>query len=76
MAGNNSRYTPEFRETAVNEVIIRSRPITDVARQLGIPEQTLGDWIKKHRQTHIVTEPELSITERARLKNSNAKSGS
>lgn len=68
MAGKNSRYTPEFRETAVNEVVVRSRPITDVARQLGIPEQTLGDWIKKYRQAHVAAEPDLSITERARLK--------
>jgi transposase-like protein len=68
MAGSNSRYTPEFRETAVNEVISRSRPITEVARQLGIAEQTLGDWVKKYRQTHVATGPELSLPERARLK--------
>ena len=68
MARKNTRYTPEFREMAVKEVIDRSRPIADVARELGIVEQTLGNWVKKYRQTHVVAEPELSIPDRARLK--------
>jgi len=42
----NSRYTPEFREMAVKEVIDHSRPIADVARELGVVEQTLGNWVK------------------------------
>ena len=68
MPRKNSRYSPEFREAAVKEVIDRSRPIAEVARELGVVEQTLGNWVKKYRQTHVVTEPELSIPERARLK--------
>ncbi len=68
MARKNSRYAPEFREIAVKEVIDHSRPIADVARELGIVEQTLGNWVKKYRDTHVVAEPELSIPERARLK--------
>lgn len=68
MAGKNSRYTPEFRAAAVKEVIDRSRPIVDVARELGIADQTLGDWVKKYRQSHVAVDAELSISERARLK--------
>lgn len=68
MTRKNSRYTPEFREMAVKEVIDHSRPIADVARELGIVEQTLGNWVKKYRQTHVVAEPELSVPDRARLK--------
>jgi transposase-like protein len=49
-------------------VIDHSRPIADVARELGIVEQTLGNWVKKYRDTYVVAEPELSIPERARLK--------
>jgi transposase-like protein len=52
---------------AVKEVIDYSRPIADVARELGIVEQTLGNWVKKYRETHVVGEPELSISDRARL---------
>ncbi len=68
MAGKNPRYTPEFRAAAVKEVIDRSRPIVDVARELGIADQTLGDWVKKYRQSHVETDSELSVSERARLK--------
>ena len=68
MARKNSQYTQDFRELAVKEVIDRSRPIADVARELGIVEQTLGNWVKKYRDTHVVAQPELSIPERARLK--------
>jgi len=68
VAGKNSRFTSEFRAAAVKEVIDRSRPIVDVARELGIADQTLGDWVKKYRQARIVTDPELSIPDLARLK--------
>lgn len=68
MARKNSRYSPEFREAAVKEVIDRSRPIADVARELGLVEQTLGNWVKKHKETHPGAEPELTVSDRARLK--------
>jgi transposase len=68
VARKNSRYSPEFREAAVKEVIESSRPVAEVARELGLVDQTLSNWVKKYRQTHVVTEPELSIPERARLK--------
>ena len=68
MVRKNTKFTPEFREMAVKEVIDHSRPIADVARELGIVEQTLGNWVKKYRQTHVVADPELSLPERARLK--------
>jgi transposase-like protein len=53
---------------AVKEVIDRSRSMADVARELGIVEQTLFGWVKKYRDANIVTEPELSLPERSRLK--------
>ncbi|WP_372451455.1 IS3 family transposase [Mycolicibacter acidiphilus] len=68
MARKNSRYSPEFREAAVKEVIDQSRPIADVARELGLVEQTLGNWVKKYRQAHAGDEPELTVADRARLK--------
>lgn len=68
MARKNSRYSPEFREAAAKEVVERSRPVAEVARELGVVEQTLGVWVKKYRESHPVDEPELSVPERARLK--------
>jgi hypothetical protein len=36
VAQKNSRYSPEFREAAVKEVIDRSRTVAGVARELGL----------------------------------------
>jgi transposase len=65
--GKRGRYSAEFKEMAVREVVESSRPIADVARQLGVIEQTLGNWVKAHRDAHPEN-AELSLTERARLK--------
>ncbi len=46
------KYTPEFRDTAVREVTDKSRPITDVARELGLIEQTLRNWVAVHLERH------------------------
>ena len=63
-----SRYSPEFREAAAKEVVERSRSIAEVARELGVLEQTLGNWVKKYRETHSADEEELPVSDRARLK--------
>ena len=61
------KYTQEYRDEAVKLVIETSRPIAEVARELGINEGTLGNWCNKYRQEHPASE-ELSIPERARLR--------
>ena len=38
MAGKYRKFTPEFREEAARMVVETSRPIADVARELGINE--------------------------------------
>jgi len=68
VARRKSTSTLEFREMAVKEVIDHSRPIVDVASEMGIVEQTLGNWVKKYREAHAEVEPELSLPDRARLK--------
>jgi transposase-like protein len=37
-------FSPEYREEAVKMVIETSRPIAQVAKELGINEGTLGNW--------------------------------
>ena len=61
-------YSPEFREEAVKMVIETSRPATQVARELGVKENTLSMWVTKYRRDHSVDEPPLSVHERARLR--------
>jgi len=49
-------------------VIETSRPIAEIARELGINEGTLGNWVAQYRSGHAGDDPPLTITERARLK--------
>jgi len=43
------RYPKEFRRDAAALVIDQRRTIVDVARELGVVEQTLGNWVRQER---------------------------
>jgi transposase-like protein len=62
------KFSPEFREEAARMVVETSRPIVDVARELGINETSLGNWVRAYRQKHAGDEPPLQVSERARLR--------
>jgi len=49
-------------------VVETSRAVADVARELGISETTLGNWVRAYREKHVGQEPALEISERARLR--------
>jgi transposase-like protein len=66
--GKYKTYSPEFREEAARMVIETSRPIADVARELGISETSLGNWVRDYREKHAGDEPPLQLSERARLR--------
>ena len=68
MSNKRGKYSPEFREAAVREVVDKSRPIADVARENGLVAQTLGNWVNTWRVEHVGDEPELTLSDRARLK--------
>ncbi len=68
MAGKYRKFTPEFREEAARMVVETSRPIVEVARELGVNETSLGNWVRAYRQAHAGEEPPLQISERARLR--------
>jgi len=61
-------FTPEFKDEAVKLVIEASRPVAEVARQIGVNEGTLGSWVNRYRAEHANDEPPLSVSERARLR--------
>jgi transposase-like protein len=61
-------YTPEFREAAAREVVEKSRPVADVARDCGVTAQSVWNWVKAYRATHAVRDPESTVGERARLR--------
>jgi transposase len=68
LARSRKSYSPEFREEAVKLVIETSRPIAQVAKELGVHEATLGNWVNTYRREHAGEEPPLSVSERARLR--------
>jgi transposase-like protein len=43
------RYPKEFRRDAAALVIDQHRTVADVARELGVVEQTLGNWVRQER---------------------------
>jgi transposase-like protein/predicted transposase YbfD/YdcC len=61
-------FTPEYREQAVKSVIETSRPIAQVAKELGLNEGTLGNWVSAYKRDHAGEEPPLTVNERARLR--------
>ena len=66
-------FTREFRGVAVAAVVEDSRPIAEVARELGIGAGTLGNWVSKHRGEHPVVEEPLNTSERVELKSLRAE---
>jgi transposase-like protein len=68
MSSRRKKFSPEYREEAVKLVIDSSRPIAVVARELGLVEGTLGNWVNTYRREHAGDEPPLDVSERARLR--------
>jgi transposase-like protein len=48
-ARRRGRYPKEFRRDAATLVIDQHRTVSDVARELGVVEQTLGNWVRQER---------------------------
>ena len=44
MPEKRRKFSPEFRDEAVQEVLTSGRAIAEIARSLAINEGTLGNW--------------------------------
>jgi transposase len=64
---NRRKFSPEFREQAVRLVVDGPRPVVDVAREIGVNEGTLSNWVRQFRDVHPVAEVPLTVSERVRL---------
>jgi len=62
------KYTQEYKDEAVELVISSGRPIAEIARNLGINEGTLANWVNTAKKSGKLKEKPLNTDERARLK--------
>jgi transposase len=56
VAEKRKKYDREFREGAVRIVTETGKPIAQVARDLGVNEGTLGNWVKLARENQQAVE--------------------
>jgi len=77
--GSDRKYTPEFRQAAVKQVLDGGRSMPTVARSLEMSAKTLANWVMRARKgERLVKAPTgLAVTEieaeLLRLRQENAK---
>lgn len=47
--GQRSRYPQEFRDEAIALALSADRPMSEVARSLGVPDYTLWRWVRESK---------------------------
>jgi transposase len=67
MAESRRRFDPEFRAGAVRIVLETGKPVAQVARDLGVNEGTLGNWVNQARAASEQSTGRVSESERAEL---------
>ena len=68
MGQARKKYTQEYKDEAVELVISSGRPIAETARNLGINEGTLANWVNTAKKSGKLKEKPLDTDERARLR--------
>jgi len=73
------KYTIEFRDSAVRQVIDGGRSVPQVARSLEMSDKTLANWVAKARKGVALLKRQPSVpvsdmaAENARLRQENAR---
>jgi transposase len=52
MQMQRAKYTSEFKEEAVRQVVDKGHSVIDVAKRLGIGDQILYKWVKKFKEAN------------------------
>jgi transposase len=74
MPEHRRNFSPQFKAEAVQMVIETGKPIAEVARDLGIHDGTLGNWMNAWRREHPEPDHPVTPVERARVKDSRMRS--
>jgi transposase len=78
-SGPDRKYTVEFREAAVKQVLDGKRSLRQVARALEMSDKTLANWVAKAKKGQPLvkrasTQPVSDLqAENARLRQENAR---
>src|SRR5260370_37998579 len=67
MAESRRKFDSDFKEGAVRLVRETGKPIAQVAKDLGIHDGTLGNWVNQDRRRRGAGDGELGEDERAEL---------
>ena len=68
MTRRKQNFSPEFRLETAKLVVKESRSIAAVAREHGLNETTVGNWVRRYREEHGGEEEQpLELSDRARL---------
>ncbi len=68
MSRNRRSCTLEFKEEAERLAVETIHPVASVAREVQVNEQTLRNQVNEHRKVHAADEPQLTVPERAQLR--------
>jgi transposase-like protein len=68
MPEHRRKFSPQFKAEAVQMVISTGKPVAGVARDLGIHDGTLGNWVNAWRREHPEPDQSVSPVERVRVK--------
>ena len=52
MSRKRRSFTPEYKEQVARMVVEESRAIPSTAREIGVNEQTLRNWVHEYRRNH------------------------
>jgi transposase-like protein len=68
MPEHRRKFSPQFKAEAVQLVIETGKPVAEIARDLGIHDGTLGNWVNAYRRANPEPDAPLSPVELARVK--------
>ena len=63
-----TKYTPEFKDEAVKQVVVRGHLVVDVAKRLGIPENVLYTWVSKFKKADEPLSNDLKVLQAEMVK--------
>jgi transposase-like protein len=55
MPEKRRKFSPQFKAEAVQMVIETGKPVAEVARDLGVNDGTLGNWVAAWRDVNPVS---------------------